>query len=242
MAVGYMNWNNQTQSPCAIDDQDAEFVIQEVSNPNFMYDVGSRYWATISKQDLYNAKSVLDIVPEVAEAWWTVKFETVKIAVLQGPFEISETGSEKTLNSAQKELLQSVDYGSNFYIKALDTEIHPETGEIEYYTYYISVIPEKEAKYEGGQDDLINYIRTSTSEHLSIVEDEKLKGGRMHFTVTKNGNISNTKLDSSCGYSEIDETMIELMNNLPGKWEPATNSNGEEIDQDLVFTFGMVGC
>jgi hypothetical protein len=33
-----------------------------------------------------------------------------------------------------------------------------------------------------------------------------------------------------------------MITNMPGKWNPATNSKGEKVDQELVFFFGRQGC
>ena len=50
------------------------------------------------------------------------------------------------------------------------------------------------------------------------------------------------ELEESSGYPAIDKTMIELLTNAPGKWKPAKNAKGEKVDQQLVFSFGEVGC
>jgi hypothetical protein len=36
--------------------------------------------------------------------------------------------------------------------------------------------------------------------------------------------------------------MTELITNFPGTWEPAENSKGEKVDQELVVSFGLMGC
>jgi hypothetical protein len=36
--------------------------------------------------------------------------------------------------------------------------------------------------------------------------------------------------------------MIELVKAIPGTWEAATNSNGDKVEQELVFSFGTIGC
>ena len=41
---------------------------------------------------------------------------------------------------------------------------------------------------------------------------------------------------------ENDKKMIELITNLPGKWAPAENQKGEKVDQELVISFGLMGC
>jgi len=36
--------------------------------------------------------------------------------------------------------------------------------------------------------------------------------------------------------------MIKLIKNLPGDWKPAENYKGELMDQELVVSFGLMGC
>ena len=223
MAVGYMNMNDSEEL-------------------NIIYNVDSRFMATISKEDLHKATSVLDIVPKKATGWWKVDFQSVMVAVLQNDDEIRAMGEEKLLNAEQSKLLQTLDYSSNFYIKARGKDIHPETGRIENYVYYFTVIPEKEAEYSGGYDALIDYLKENSKEYTTIIEQDKLQPGQVSFSVTKDGTIDNVKLISSCGYPSVDEVLVEMITNMPKKWTPATNSQGEKVEQELVFFFGLQGC
>jgi len=36
--------------------------------------------------------------------------------------------------------------------------------------------------------------------------------------------------------------MIELITKTPGEWQPAENYKGEKVDQELVVSFGLMGC
>lgn len=225
MAFGYMNWSHNAKADL-----------------DLVYNVDSRFMATITKEDLHKATSVLDIVPKEAKGWWEVSFTTVKVAVLHDDDEISVIGDQKELSAAQIKLLQSTDYSTNFYIKARSKTIHPETGKIEDYVYYLTVIPENEAEYINGHDALIEYLKVSSNDKTAIIKEDKLKPGKVSFTVTKTGTIENVKLNSTSGYPSVDETLIEVVSNMTEKWNPATNSKGEKVDQELVFFFGLQGC
>lgn len=225
MAFGYINWNHNKNN-----DLDLAYIVD------------SRFMTTITKEDLHNATSVLDIVPKKATGWWKVDFQTITIAILQDGNEITEIGEEKTLNAAQIKLLKSTDYSTNIYIKARTKNIYSETGRIEDFVYYITIIPEKEAEYVSGHDALIKYLKENLKEKTAIIKEDKLQPGRVYFTITKEGGIVDVKLSSTCGYSSIDELIVALITNMPEKWQPAENSIGEKVDQEYVFFFGTAGC
>ena len=193
---------------------------------DIVYKVESRYMATITKSDLHNADSVLDIVPKKASGWWEVSFETVKVVLMQGAQEIQELGYSKDLNDDQKDLLRSIDYSTDFYIQARGKDKHPDTGQIENYTYYFTVTPEHPAKYCQGQDKLIQYLKEGTKKHLKDLQEDLLRPGRVRFTISKTGEVKGAALTSSSGYVEVDKTILKLIENIPDKWQPATNVQG----------------
>ena len=67
-------------------------------------------------------------------------------------------------------------------------------------------------------------------------------GKLMRFILGKKGSISNVKLTDTSGYPSVDEELIKIITNMPEKWEPAENSNGEKVNQEFVFFFGTQGC
>ena len=60
--------------------------------------------------------------------------------------------------------------------------------------------------------------------------------------ITTDGTVSDVILESTSGYDSIDDKMIELIKSMPGKWNAATDSQGEKVEQELVYSFGLVGC
>jgi hypothetical protein len=211
-------------------------------NPNFYYNVQSRFNATISKEKLQNAKSIIDILPKEATELMEM-YQNVTVTILHNDGEISKIGKNEVLNNAQINLLQSTDYSTSFYIKA-DCKTKNQIGEIENYDlfYHMTIVPEVEAKFGYGQDALIDYLKVNSKAQTTIIRKEKLKPGQVNFTVTKEGKITNVILESTSGYPSIDETLVDLITNMPKIWIPATNSKGEKVEQDLVFFFGTPGC
>jgi Gram-negative bacterial TonB protein C-terminal len=229
-AFAYINWSDTGTNQ------------KEVTDLDLVYNVGSRFGTTITKEELRKATSVLDIVPKEAEGWRKVSFQAVRVAILQDGGEIHEMGDDKELNAAQIRLLQSTDYSTNFYINARSQTVFPYTGKTEDYAYYFTIVPEKEAEYTSGHDALIAYLKENSKEKTAIIKQDKLQPGKVSFTITKEGTVANVKLSSTSGYPSVDEELIKIITNMPGKWEPAENSKGENVDQELVFFFGTQGC
>lgn len=216
--------------------------VDELINLDLIYKVESRFMTRITKEKLHNAKSIIDILPKKATQFMET-YENVRVSILGNDGEITEIGVSEILNEAQLKLLQSADYSTNFHINA-DCKQKTEFGKLYDYdlVYYMTVVPEKEAEFTGGQDALIQYLKTNTQETTTVITKDKLQPGKVNFTVTKDGKITNVKLDSTSGFPSVDEKLIETIENMPKKWTPATNAKGENVDQELVFFFGLEGC
>lgn len=209
---------------------------------NFVYEIDSRFIWNITKEQLNNAKSIVDIYPEDATLGMD-DFSNVQVTVLQNGTEVSEFGENERLNEAQLQLLQNLDYSSNFYVRANYGKFNYVTGQsANHIIYYITVIPEKEATYAKGNEALIDYLKVNTAKDIEVVTEGELKPGEIRFTVTKTGDVTNVHLDASSGYDNLDKKMVKLIENMPEKWEAATNAKGEKVEQTLIFFYGMKGC
>jgi hypothetical protein len=211
-------------------------------NPNLFYKVDSRFIANISKKNLHNAKTIIDILPK--EATKTMEsYQNVTVSILGNEGEITEIGINEVLNEAQLKLLQSADYSSNIHISATCKESNGFGRSWDYdLVYYMTVIPEKEAEFTYGQEALIEYLKANSKSKTTVIRADKLQPCRINFTISKEGKITNVKLDATSGYPSVDEALIDLLINMPQTWIPATNAKGEKINQELVFFFGMEGC
>ncbi len=246
-AYSFINWNQEevacTESTGTFkNDFTSSFASMEL--PDLLYKVDSRFMWTITKKDLLNAKSIKDIVPKEATKY-VETFSSSKVAILkENREEVVELGKEGIFNDAQLELLKTADYSTNFYV-------HGNYGETNYILndrhqthliYYITVIPEQEASYGNEEEELINYLKESTKEAVSIITRDKLEPGQVSFTISKEGIVKDVKLNSTCGYASVDATLVDLVSKMPQKWSPATNEKGEKVEQEFVFFFGLEGC
>lgn len=209
----------------------------------FMYHIDTRFNTTITKEKLLQATSILEILPEEATQS-LVGYSQVKVGILGKDGEIIATGKNELLNSAQIELMREADYATNFYIRSNCFKQYSYAGFTEPYdlVYYISVTPEKEARYIPGYPELIQYLKDNSKAETAIVREDQLKPGKISFTVTSTGSITDVALESSSGYPSIDQKMKQLIANLPGAWTPAEDEQGQKVHQQLCFSFGMIGC
>lgn len=247
-AFGLINWNDPATdlvetSSSKLGDFDKQ-VINDKAGPDFFYAVGSRYGGT-TKEDLDKVRSMADFLRK-EEIESIVSFYSVSVIFIDDSYEaiLTETGESDVFNAAQVKLLQSAPYSTNILIRAEYQQKNRDTGELEdsYTTPHLTVVPETEAVYVSGKEALIEYLKESSKEQTTNVTKDVLRPGKISFTVTRNGVISNVKLSATSGYPSIDKTMLELITKTPGKWEPAENSTGVTVDQELIFSFGIIGC
>lgn len=210
---------------------------------NFVYDVDSRFLKTITKTQASDARTLYNLFSKEEIAGMSA-FRDMKITVLSPENEQSAKSASGDFTSTQMKLLAAAPYSSNFSVEAFCTFQNPYTGKAENYNfvYYMTIVPEKEAVYSAGNEGLLNYLKMNSNFDILGVTKEQLSAGKVHFVVSKNGQIKNVRLESSSGYDKIDARMMELIASLPEKWEPATNAKGDNVDQELVFSFGTMGC
>jgi len=246
-----MNWSDSKidQVAISVDENIATKtqVPDKVKNrvfTDFIYDVGPRFGA-IKKREVDKAISIATFFDE-KQLQYIVSLKSVSITLIKGDKRIDTktTGYSDKLTTAQLKLIQSFDYSTNFLIRAEYQQINKETGELEdsYSTPHLTIVPKKQAEYSLGKNALKKFLKESSEITRTNVEPEKLKPAKLFFTVTKKGTIENVKLDRSSNYPLVDKKMIELINNTPGKWQPAENYKGEKVDQELVVSFGLMGC
>lgn len=211
---------------------------------DFLVKVESRFMTTVTREELNKARTIFDIFPPEAVKG-VAQYDLVEISIeKEEPLNLNEIGTEVEFNDAQRNLLASIDYSADFYLRTNIKRKNKNTDELsyDYIVYYITVVPEIEATYSEGIDALVNYLKLKAFEEKIIIDSNELKPGRLNFTVTKTGELSDIHLDSSSGYSEMDEKLESLLHGLPGTWTPAENSKGDVVDQKLVLFFGIQGC
>lgn len=221
-----------------------EIIEAKENSVDFIYDIGPRF-SPIKREVIKNATTI-DTFFDVYKLQEMEKLTSVRITIIENDeeTEASEVGYMATFTERQLALLKASSYNTNFMIKAEYLKNNNRAGGLEqdYDSPYLTIVPEKQARYFLGKEVLKNYLRLESQDVIKNVVSEKLKPAKLYFTVNQNGAIENVRLDRSSGYPEVDTKMIEILKNVPGSWEPAKNINGKKVAQELVVSFGLMGC
>ena len=235
--------DNNGCKPKSLIDQALFDAVEEKEVTDFTYRVGSRFITTITKSDLANAQTIYDIYPQKATEDKKA-FNDNKLALLADGGNISAYGNGIELTEEQKQLFQKMNYSDNFYLHVDCSYEFGESGYTneEYIIYYVTIVPEQEAEYKSGETAFIDYLKTKSSDYIQDLDSKKLRPGKLAFDINTDGQIENVKLEHTCGYNNIDQRMMDILNNVPGEWTPAKDAEGNPVAQTYLFDFGMVGC
>ena len=237
VTFGYMNQNPMECKP----------------EPDFFHGVDSRFNTTITKEELHNAKSIRDILP--ARAFNNVvSYETVRVStvytdpesysvVYADPAKSAE-GSTYELNAEQLSIIRSASYSTNLCIRVDHKSRDTDSGELRdnYLQWFLTVVPENKAQYEGGEEAILTFLEEQSRQKIANLDRNKLSPGKVSFTVSKTGTIEDVHLTYPSGYPSVDSHLIDLVKVMPGRWKPASNSQGEQVGQEFVVFYGVEGC
>ncbi|MCD2259298.1 energy transducer TonB [Psychroserpens luteolus] len=213
------------------------------NSPRFFYSVGTRYDA-IKKSDLIKAKSITDFLSK-QQMPPLESYQSVSIIVVKDNKQTNFVALSKDdkLSKSQIELLKAADFSTNILVRGDYEQINEETlqTKYDYWCPHFTIVPNQQAEYIDGEDALITYLEERGHSLLGHIDQEKLNSAKVYFTVTQQGKITNTRIESNSSDPDIDKKIIEVINTTSGAWKPAKNVNGEYVDQELVFSFS-IGC
>lgn len=215
-----------------------------MESTGFIYSLKPRF-NTITKSELKKATSFEDFIGK-EHADRIVKYKRLSVILLDGDekTDIQETGTSGEFNEKQLALLQSFDHSTNILLWADYDEKFDYSEDLfaETWTPYLTIVPETQTSYSEGMDNLLSEIQDQSKSLWSKIDTDKLIPARIFFTVSKDGTLIDFNLDNSCGYGHIDDKMKEFILNSSGKWTPAKDVDGNTVDQQLVLSYGALGC
>jgi len=242
-SFGFSNKKNAVKNDNIVVKLDSLKVNKNIQKAGLFYTVGGTYSRSITKTKLQKS-SVLDDFIEGYPTNWISAYISVEISSKFNGFETNLLSDNNILSDAQKKLLAKIDIDTEIVVKVKYNTKNIITYELEESEMNVSltVIPEVEAKYSGGYEKLISYLKENSADKITTISKKQVQRSTIRFSIDKTGSVANVKLIKTSGNTEIDNLLIELIVNMP-KWNSAKNLKGESVSQQFDFTIGtMDGC
>lgn len=172
-----------------------------------------------------------------------VDYVSVEIIASDNGKIISSKGTGEKLTPEQTRLLRVSGLGTEVKVK-IDFKFKNQKNEKEISSGLLTVVvaPETEAGFPGGYKQLSDYYSETVFDKISDYKTfEKILMASVKFTVNEDGRITDTKIIKSSTDPYLDKLIIEHTNKMP-KWNPAINSKGVKIKQEISIPFGGDGC
>jgi hypothetical protein len=216
--------------------------IPTANDNNLSYDLNPVYSHAIKRDNLINVKSIGDIIPRYPYNWIN-SYISVEISMTCGGKLKKMKGLNDNLTSEMLKILPLIDLGSDIIINVNYKTKNPVTNLLEdsKMNYVATLIPDVEADFIGGKDELIKLIKQDIAYRIPESTLKKLKPTLIKFTINENGDVTNAVISRTSSDLKIDKLLLEVINKIP-KWKPAQNVNGAKVCQDFKFGLGVPGC
>lgn len=172
-------------------------------------------------------------------------YVSVEISALCSGKTLTAKSTGNELSPAQKNILNTVDAGTDISIKIKfrykNWANHNPENEIKEGRYVITAVPETEAEYPGGFEQMTKYLINSIFNKASGDASKKIMQATVKFTVTEEGKIADVKISRSSTDPLTDKLLLDAIKNMP-QWKPAKDSKGINVKQEFNLPFGGGGC
>ena len=197
---------------------------------------------SIGKAGLQEVQTLLDLNKHYKAAWIR-EYLSVEVVTIQGGKIRKALGENERFNAAQKELMANADVHEDIVVNVQyipeNTLKHNDPKDL---SFAVSINPEKEAAFPGGEAALLSYLKSNA---IDKIPEGTFKGYALtaiQFTVDEEGRIIDAQTFWPSENEKIDKLLLETICNMPN-WEPAHYANGRKVRQDLAFTVGnMENC
>lgn len=211
-------------------------------NQNLYVNVRPIYTRPIRKEQVIKAMTLNDLSAGFPTSW-IEKYFSVEV-VITNKGQVYKTKSDNdTLSAEQKSILQKSDINSTIVVNVqYQPNISPQyMNEISNIHFTISVVPDIEASYTGGEHEQYLYFIKNVSDKISEADANELQPGFVRFTIDEEGNVTNIQLKQKTGKTDIDQLLLEAIQNMP-QWKAAKNADGTKLKQEFEFSIGERGC
>ncbi len=206
------------------------------------YEVHGKYIHPVKQEILNKAEIMGDIIPYYP-AQWIMGYVSVDITAISDGKEMMASGTSDTLSKEQKNILDTVDLGSEILINIRYRYKNSVTGNIDIgrSNYSATLIPETEAEYPGGNATMTQYLKENAINKIPEASVKEFQPASVRFTVNEEGEIAKAQIFKTSGDPKIDKLLLKAINKMP-RWKPAEDSKGMKVKQEFEFSVGNVGC
>lgn len=196
----------------------------------------------VKKEILKSAKLIRDFVSGYAYNWVS-NYDSVELITHSNGNLVRTLGLNEQLNSKQMLALQNADLNSEVMLNVSYNSRNSITRLMEksYVNVVLTVIPEKEAEYQGGYEMLTKYIEKNAIQIIQKTLSEELQKGSVSFKIDEQGKVIDEKIIQSTGDLNMDQLVLKVIKEMD-QWKPAENAKGEKVKQNFIFKFGNGGC
>lgn len=152
------------------------------------------------------------------------------------------------LSEEQKTLLKQAANGSEIHVKIKfvykdqQADRWGDRNRILEGESILAVIPDRQAEFPGGYKEITEYYLRNV---IHILDDtkatEKAQQASVKFIVNEQGQIAEAKLIKTSSDPKIDQLILDATKTMP-QWNPAMNSKGVKLKQEISLQFTRQGC
>ncbi len=174
---------------------------------------------------------------------WVKAYISVEISAFKNGIQTKASGISDVLNQEQKELIRLVDSSSDIAVSVTylpNNSLENDTKK--QYDFQVTVLPDKNADYVEGAEQLIQYLQENAIVNIEAGSFTGYDLTALKFTITEQGHITDIQVALPSKNAKIDEMLVMAISKMP-KWKPAEYSNGLKVKQDFILTIGnMDNC
>jgi hypothetical protein len=217
-------------------------VANAIFGQNLIFDFSPEYSLPLKEQKLLAAHTLVDLNADFPQNWIT-DYKSVEIVTNIDGKELKATGKNSDLNEQQLALITNTKIGGKINLSIAYNAKNSVTGadEIRNSVFSLKIIPDKEARFVGGQQQLKNYLHENIIAKLTGIDESKFQPKTIVFTINENGEVENSHLSNKNIDPLFDQMILKAIKNMP-TWEPAQNAKGEKVKQTFQYTLSNQGC
>jgi len=216
---------------------------KKLQNLGLFYTVSGAYARPVKRSILHKSRTLNDFI-EGYPVNWISAYISVEISSIDKGVEEKLVSENAILSIEQIAMLANLDIGAEVIVKVKynTKDIITEVLEVNEMNVSLTVIPEVEAKYSGGYEKMITYLKKNSIDCVVALSNKGPKSLELKFLINEYGKAVDIKLIKKSGKIEVNNLLIELLENMP-KWEAAKNLKTKNVSQQFNFRISSSnGC